>query len=172
MRAIGLIALSLLVAGCAHGQLDTPSGRPEIFIENASLEEVSEACLAFLVKEGYEIEESSPHLVLGSKRVGSTAYNLLFRSAFDPVVLERCRLVLIKNKDGVTVYLYEQHIINRGSHLERTETLDRQKHYEAAQARIQTIKAIVWTNKNPPGEDRREPPPGGPVMGQRDASRS
>ncbi len=64
MRRILVIAiLSSILGGCATvGHLQTPSGRPEVFIDGAKSKEVTDLSVGLLSANGWQIEQATDDL--------------------------------------------------------------------------------------------------------------
>lgn len=58
-RAWLLIMVMLFLSGCATvGHLATPTGRPEVFVEGATLKNATDACVSLMVGNGWQIEKT------------------------------------------------------------------------------------------------------------------
>ena len=86
-RFIALLMLGLFLSGCATvGHLKTPSGRPEVFIEGATLESATRSCANSLSSNGWEIEKVSDwtvHLLVKKLMKGHRVGLNQFRIAYN-----------------------------------------------------------------------------------------
>jgi hypothetical protein len=57
---MSMIVFSIVLTGCATmGHLQTPSGRPEVFIEGVTLKDATNACVSMLSANAWQIEQAS-----------------------------------------------------------------------------------------------------------------
>ena len=58
------VAIVAVLTGCATmGHLQTPSGRPEVFIEGVTLKDATNACVGMLSANAWQIEQASDYMV-------------------------------------------------------------------------------------------------------------
>ncbi|OGR80792.1 MAG: hypothetical protein A3I11_07950 [Elusimicrobia bacterium RIFCSPLOWO2_02_FULL_39_32] len=106
--------------GCATTRvLNTPSGKPEVIIENKTKKEVADALVSEMVSRGFTIKSVSDYTLVFSKPLDNIAASLLFGSQYDATPEHRPSFMIFESGAGVRVVLTNQIVTNPGSAYER-----------------------------------------------------
>jgi len=112
------ILISIL--GCASSKpLNTPSGKPEVTIQNKTKKEVTDALVSEMLSRGFTIKSVSDYTVVFTKPLDSFAASLLFGSRYDTTPEHRPSFMIVESGAGVRIVLTNQIITNPGSAFER-----------------------------------------------------
>ena len=141
--------MCLMLTGCATtGHLTTPSGRPEIFVEGATMKEVSDACVNLLLLiEGMQIEKTTVYVVHGSFPCKNPVTSFLLGSRAYPQAWQRLTFTFAPLGNGVKVFATQYLVLNKGSGFEKVEENRTQKIYEDSQKGLERIRCMVFENK-------------------------
>ena len=142
------IMAAVLLVGCAgRGKLDTPSGFPEVLIEDKNLEACQLACLEWIRYNRYSIEYNTQDTVQGS-RIRPDAVNMAIWWGGHPSdYMDRMKfdLAVVENDD---VKIYGARIfVNRNPWGQATEEAVSQMHLEQVQAILEQIAVRVVEGK-------------------------
>ena len=144
-RFIALLMLGLFLSGCATvGHLKTPSGRPEVFIEGATLESATRSCANSLSSNGWEIEKVSDWTVQAITSTNSTMADFVFGTPgtnYKTWYRMVCRFS--KESNGVRVYATQYLVSSRGTGFEQANELTSQKAYEGTQSWLESIQNSI-----------------------------
>ena len=142
-KLICLLALVIMVSGCATvGHLQTPSGRPEVFIEGVVLKDVTNACISVLSAKGFQIEQASDYIVQAVHTSDSTMADFIYGSSYSHYqTFYRFIFTFSQEGNGVRVYGVQQLIGNKGTAFENVTPLNAQKAYEGTQSYLEAIRA-------------------------------
>jgi len=154
LKAISVFFLNLFLIGCAStstvGHLETPSGRPEIFIQEATSEDVINACVRYLTTNGCRIEQTTDYMVKGLYPCKSTIMNFLYSSQHDRIgegTWWRIIFTLVKESKGVRMYCEQEFVSNRGTAFEERIPFNRQEIYEDNQNILKQIREEIYKNQ-------------------------
>jgi membrane-associated protease RseP (regulator of RpoE activity) len=117
------VVLIYFLSGCATiptvPPLDTPSGKPEVIISNATKKEIINAIINYMLNLKYQIHSQSDHLIVFSQRIKSFAAGLIYGSRYDPTPESRISFTLVENNSNIRVIGTAEIITNPGSAFER-----------------------------------------------------
>ena len=155
MKIIGTILLILLFVGCAStvGHLQTPSGRPEIFIQETTSEDVTNTCVSFLTANGWRIEQTTDYMVQAILPCKNTAMNFLYSTRHDRSgegTWWRIIITLVRESKGVRMYGEQQFVSNRGTSFENRIPFNNQKAYENTQNILKRISQEIHPLEDEP----------------------
>ena len=122
MRSTRFLLALCLVTACATPQkLATPSGRPEVFIANATRKAALDAIVAAKLQKGLEIKSATHYAVTAAGKVqGSLGASLLFGSRYDSTPEARITYSVVDVPGGIRVYSRVDMVTNPGSGFERS----------------------------------------------------
>jgi hypothetical protein len=100
---IGLIVL-VIMAGCAVPKLNTPSGKPEVFVPATSPSVVRAKIIDGMMQAGSTLEQDTPNSVVFSKESNDFGAQLLLGSNYDSRVFYRARFTVVDRGGGTQVY--------------------------------------------------------------------
>ncbi len=141
MRRVLSVWVVLAAAACAAGRVATPSGRPEVTVSGASVEDVQGAVVGECARRGWQIERADKYVVQAIAPNTNLMSNALLGSQLDPQTWFRISFTLAPARGGTTVYVSESLISNRGTAFERTQPLDSQKAFDGEMQLLQSIAA-------------------------------
>lgn len=141
-RFIILLMLGLFLSGCATvGHLATPTGRPEVFIEGATLKNATDACVSLMVANGWQIEKTSDYMVQAVHTSDNTMVDFMWGSDYDfHQTWYRIIYTFAPESNGVRFFAIQQVVANRGTGFERVMELKNQKAYEGSQSWLERLK--------------------------------
>lgn len=125
--AAPLVLCLALLAGCATQTLNTPTGRPEVTIPNADLEEIKNLLTQNAIDWGYHVREVTDYRAVYEKRGEGTGEAILFGSTYDPFPLYRLQYDLLPQGEAVRIVGNLAVVTNPGSGYERTQDLSKGK---------------------------------------------
>ena len=126
MRATPFLLALCLVASCAHPpqKLSTPSGRPEVFIQNATGKQAIDAIVAAKLQKGIEIKSVTDYSVIAQAKIqGSLGASLLFGSRYDSNPDARITYNVVNVSGGIRVFSRVEMLTNPGSAFERSSDI-------------------------------------------------
>ena len=125
MRNFAIIVLSVsLLSGCVTTPLNTPSGRPEVYLPNANPVAIKDAIVADMVARGFTLSQDTQYSLVFVKEIDNMMTAALVSSRDDYRVLERARFTFAPQSGGLRVFLTEEMVTNLGSAFERTTPLN------------------------------------------------
>jgi len=138
-----ICAVSIGLTGCATtGHLQTPSGRPEVFIEGVTLKDVTNACVSTLSSSGWQIEQASDYMVQAVHTSDNAMVDFMWGSSYDfHQTFYRFIFTFSQEGNGVKVYGVQQVVGNKGTGLERVMVLNGQKAYQGTQNYLESIRS-------------------------------
>jgi hypothetical protein len=112
MKLAALLLVVLSLVGCAAAPpLDTPSGLPEITIQNVVPKQVLDRIASAVVSHGMQITASSDYGITAAKELTSgTAFMMLASSQANPVA--RLSYSVVSAPGGVRVFLHAATVAN------------------------------------------------------------
>lgn len=166
-QIIAVSIISACFAGCmtAPMRLNTPSGKPEVFILNATKKKVSDAIVNRELSKGWDLKSQSDSLlVFATKNTGFGA-QLLFGSRYDTVPENRITFTMVEINEGVRLLIKTEVVTNPGSAFEQTTDLTLNPDMASReQTALEEIKAdfpqSVSVNALPKDEDKTKNLPG------------
>ena len=129
MRALTYLLATCLLASCATQpqKLATPSGRPEVYIANATPKEAIDAITAAKLQKGLAIKSVNDYAVTFATRIeGSLSGSLLFGSSYDRNPEARFTYTVVNVPGGIRVYSKIEMVTNPGSAFERSSDITTQ----------------------------------------------
>ena len=119
-----ILILSFLVSvyftGCAINQpLNTPSGRPEVIIENVSRKYIIDVLTNWMVNNGYEVKSINDYNAVYGKRSEDLTSSILLGSRYDSIPEYRISFAVMEYGNGVRIVQTLQAVTNPGSPYER-----------------------------------------------------
>lgn len=141
MSVIGIAGIVL--TGCATvGHLQTPSGRPEVFIEGVTLKDATNACVSVLSANGWQIEQASDYMVQAVHTSDNAMVDFMWGSSYSyHQTFYRLNFTFSQETNGVRVYATQQVVGNRGTGFENVMALTNQKAYEGTQSYLENIRS-------------------------------
>ena len=137
-----VVLLCLGLVGCATtGHLNTSSGRPEVFIEGATLENATRSCANLLSSSGWEIEKVSSWTVQAVTSTSSMMTDFVFGTPgtnYKTWYRMVCRFS--EESNGVRIYATQYLVSSRGTGFEQANELTNQKAYNNTQAFLERIR--------------------------------
>ena len=142
MKKFLILILCLGLAGCATmGHLATPSGRPEVFIEEATKKDAIDSSVGLFIANGWQIEKTTDYIVQVIQVSNSMTTDFLWGSDYDfHQTWYRMIFTFVQESDGVRVLGVQQVVANRGTGFERVLELKNQKAYEATQSYLRLLR--------------------------------
>ncbi len=137
-----IVMVSIALTGCATmGHLQTPSGRPEVFIDGVSLKDATNACVSMLSANGWQIEQASDYMVQAVHTSDNAMVDFMWGSSYDfHQTFYRLIFTFSQEGNGVKVYGVQQVVGNKGTGFERVLALTSQKAYEGTQSYLESIR--------------------------------
>ena len=148
--------------------MNTPSGRPEVTIKNATKKDVTDALVSQMASQGFTIKSVSDYNVVFSKALDSFSAQLLFGSQYDVTPEHRPSFMVVETGDAVRIVLTNLIITNPGSAFERVTDASTGKAGESWQnfleafskrwqgrlgIRFDSLGVIIEVFKNTPAEE-------------------
>ncbi|MBW1953568.1 MAG: hypothetical protein JRI66_10875 [Deltaproteobacteria bacterium] len=119
-RLVGLFScLLLFIAACAPTLMNTPTGGPEAFFQNASREEVINALTDEMIMQGYQTKSITDYTLVFGKEEKSGAGQIFYGSRFNPFPEQRVTYTLLKLPEGIRVVATVKLVTNPGSGYEK-----------------------------------------------------
>lgn len=141
---LGPLLLMVSLCSCATvqqvGQLNTPSGRPEVEIPGVTKKQVETAILAREMERGWDLKTQTDAMLVFSKRTNDFGAMLLYGSRYDVTPEGRLKFTLVEVPTGVRVFLKVEIITNPGSAFERVTEVVSQKDLEGDQVVLEEIR--------------------------------
>lgn len=131
MKLILCAAALALVTGCAAPQapLNTRSGKPEIFIEGVTRQQVADELVDSLSGQGLTMRTVSDYQIVAGQLAGDLGARVLHGSRYDSVPEYRLSYTMVELPGGVRVYGRAAIVTNPGSGFERVNDMtERVKH--------------------------------------------
>ena len=141
MSIIGIAGIVL--TGCATmGHLQTPSGRPEVFIEGVTLKDATNACVGMLSANAWQIEQASDYMVQAVHTSDNAMVDFMWGSSYSyHQTFYRLIFTFSQETNGVRVYGTQQVVGNKGTGFENVMALTNQKAYEGTQSYLESIRS-------------------------------
>ncbi len=115
-----LLIIPISIFGCAGSRpLPTPSGKPEVTIQNVSKKEVTDALVNEMLSRGFTIKNVTDYTVVFAKPLDSFTAIALFGSQYDATPEHRPTFMLVQSATDVRLVLTNLIITNPGSAFER-----------------------------------------------------
>lgn len=115
-----IFLVGIFFFGCAGSKaLYTPSGKPEVTIQDKTKKEVTDALVGEMLSRGFTIKSVTDYTVVFTKPLDSFAAALLFGSNYDVTPEHRPSFMLVESSAGVRIVLTNQIVTNPGSAFER-----------------------------------------------------
>ena len=136
-----LLACAVL-SGCATvGHLETPTGRPEVFIENATSKDVINKCVGLLVSSGWQTEQANDYMLQAVIHSNNPAADFLLGSELSNYqTWYRIVINFVQESGGVRVYAVQKLVSNKGTGFESAIDLQGQKAYENTQSILESLR--------------------------------
>lgn len=128
LRSAVLLASALLVS-CATTPppLQTPSGRPEIVIRDASRKAVIDRIVAVKLEKGLQVKSVTDYGIVVTKKIDhSFMASLLYGSQYDSTPEARITYNVVEVPEGIRVFSRTEMITNPGSGFERVSDVTEQ----------------------------------------------
>ena len=141
---IGVLFLGLV--GCAtmpDVMLNTPSGRPEVSIQNATKKQVMDAIINRELSKSWDLKSQSDSLLVFSHKVTGFAAALAYGSQYDSTPEQRGTFTLVDSGNVIRVLLKVEMVTNPGSAYERTSDVTLGKNAAPLQTTLEEIKASL-----------------------------
>lgn len=126
VQLFGVLAVSLIpiFGGCSSlPPLDTPSGKPEVFIEGATKAQVMELLVLEVMGWGYSVSEQTDFSLVFIKDADDLGAQLLFGSQYNSTPQKQLRCTLAQTESGVKLVGRFSIVTNPGSGLEKGNDL-------------------------------------------------
>ena len=113
--SITFIPIIFMFIGCATSRpMNTPSGRPEVTIKNATKKDVTDALVSQMASQGFTIKSVSDYNVVFSKALDSFSAQLLFGSQYDVTPEHRPSFMVVETGDAGTDSINQPHYHKSG----------------------------------------------------------
>jgi len=142
VRFLGVLAISLTIAGCQTAKHATPSGRAEITMATTA-DRIKPVMLNDLINMGYQIRQDTPYLLVVDKQTDSFTANLLFGSNWNPVTNTRASFTLAEMSGQTRVVGDLSLVTNPGTGMERIVPLSNTGDSLAIQDWLNTLPAKI-----------------------------
>jgi uncharacterized protein YceK len=144
-RYVVLLMLLIFLSGCATvGHLQTSSGRPEVFVEGATIKDATNATVALLTANGWQIEQATDYMVQAVHTSDNTMVDFMWGSNYDfHQTWYRLSFTFVQESNGIRIYGVQQVVANRGTGFERVLQLTSQKAYEGTQSWLESIRNSI-----------------------------
>jgi hypothetical protein len=114
MRYLLLIVAALLAACAAPPTLDTPSGLPEVVIQNVTSKQVLDRIASAVVSSGLQITSANDYGITAAKPITSgAAFVLLASDQANPIM--RLSYSVVSAPGGVRVFVHAANVANPGN---------------------------------------------------------
>ena len=140
---ISMVMVSVVVlTGCATmWHLQTPSGRPEVFIEGVTIKDTTNACVSMLSANAWQIEQASDYMVQAVHTSDNAMVDFMWGSSYSyHQTFYRLIFTFSQEANGVRVYGTQQVVGNKGTGFENVMALTNQKAYEGTQNYLEGIR--------------------------------
>lgn len=118
------VALIPVLGSCSSlPPLDTPSGKPEVFIEGATKAQVMELLVIEVMGWGYSVSEQTDFSLLFIKDADDLGSQLLFGSQYNSTPQKQLRCTLAQTGSGVNLVGRFAIVTNPGSGFEKGNDL-------------------------------------------------
>jgi hypothetical protein len=137
------MAITSVLTGCATvGHLQTPSGRPEVFIEGVTLKDATNACVSMLSANAWQIEQASDYMVQAVHTSDNAMVDFMWGSSYSyHQTFYRLIFTFSQEANGVRVYGTQHVVGNKGTGFENVMALTNQKAYEGTQSYLESIRS-------------------------------
>ncbi len=128
MKKLALIitAFLLLNIGCATvGPLNTPTGKPEIIINDASKKEICDAVINQMLSWDFQLQKQSESLLVFGKKDSRVSSAILLGSRYDAIPEWRFAYNIVDYSQGVRIVANISAVTNPGSAFERITDMSR-----------------------------------------------
>ena len=127
LRVIAYSTLILvLITGCATVKyLNTPSGKPEVIIPDASKSEIADQITNAMLSWDFQLQKRDENILVFAKRDQRLGSSLLFGSRYDSTPEWRFIYNIVDHPEGIRVIANITAITNPGSAFERVTDLSR-----------------------------------------------
>jgi len=127
LRVITYSTLFLtLISGCATVKpLNTPTGKPEVIIPEASKSEIADQITNAMLSWNFQLQKRDENILVFSKRDQRLGPSLLFGSKYDRTPEWRFIYNIVNHPEGIRVIANIATITNPGSAFERKTDLSR-----------------------------------------------
>ena len=127
LRVIAYSTLILvLITGCATIKpLNTPTGKPEVIIPDASKSEIADQITNAMLSWDFQLQKRDENILVFAKRDQRLGSSLLFGSRYDSTPEWRFIYNIVDHHEGIRVIANIAAITNPGSAFERVTDLSR-----------------------------------------------
>lgn len=148
-RFIILLMLGLFLSGCATaGHLATPTGRPEVFVEEVTLKNATDACVSLMIADGWQIEKASDYMIQAVRTSDNMMVDFMWGSNYDfHQTWYRMIYTFAPQSNGVRIFAIQQVVANRGTGFERVMELKNQKAYQGSQNWLEQIRINILQDR-------------------------
>jgi PDZ domain len=120
MKFAGVVAYLLVLTGCATPMpLATPTGKPEVTIQGAKIEDVKNILTSVAMDWGYTVKNVTDYVAVYEKPNTNALSNALMASQYDPNTMWRLTYSLANLGSAVRVVTNIALVTNPGSAFER-----------------------------------------------------
>ena len=156
---IRVVALALLLSGCfAHMQpLNTPSGKPQVYIAGVTAQTVIDDLVnnVMTAGSGAYVQEATDRRVVFVREETGMGAAMLYGSSYDATPQSRLIFTVTPYQDGVNVFANGFMVTNPGTAFERSTDVMYGKDARDIQAALEAIKSRLEVIKV-----ASDPPPG------------
>lgn len=120
------ILIFVLITGCATVKhLNTPTGKPEVIIPDASKSEIADQITNAMLSWDFQLQKRDENILVFAKRDQRLGTSLLFGSRYDSTPEWRFIYNIVDHSEGIRVIANIAAITNPGSAFERVTDLSR-----------------------------------------------
>lgn len=172
---IAMLMLALLSGVPALAKkpvLETPSGRPEVFIAGATKKKILDPLVRTALSGGGHIVRQNDYELVIGKRDERLRAMIFGGSTYDPYPENRAVFTFIEEPGGVRLFLTEQIVTNPGSPFERITTLDLKKSLLSHQQILENIREGILAGMSNEPSGTSQPAPAIEQEGQSEEKRA
>ncbi len=153
-----MLLLCIVLTGCATtGHLSTPSGRPEVFVENVTNKEVINKCVGLIVANGWQTEQVTDYMVQAVMRSNNVAADFLLGTQLGGYqTWYRIIINFVQEPSGVRVYAMQKIVSNKGTGCEQVLDLTNQQAYQNTQGILDRLELETKGAYNSPVLNRED----------------
>lgn len=142
LRSVLFLLSVAALSGCATTRpLDTPSGKPQIFIPNTTMSNVQNVILDVLMQEGMTIDKQTPNMLVMDKPDHSLSDSILIGTQYNPTPDYRLVFQFAQMGTGCEVFATVEYVANPASQFEQITPAPSAN--QKAQHMLENLKAAI-----------------------------
>lgn len=135
-----LLVSTAVMTAAKQPAIQTPSGRPEVFVPGVSSKDVSNRLVQRLLPQGFHVVRMDDYQAVFGRRDERVLVQMLAGSAMNQYPEDRFLFTFAPEAGGTRVFVREEIVSNPGSAFENPTPLDSKKNYLALQQLLEQMR--------------------------------